>query len=505
MRTILTGLTLFLCFVVGVHAGYANDERGKTLATSICGSCHIQPEPNVLDKATWVSKVFPLMRKYMGLSPVKDLGPMEHDLRAFYPLHPSITEEDWFDIASWYLKNAPSTLEPASRPPIRPPSKLFAAETINSPASPPMTVFADILANGTRILGSGTNNAVQLMPTSGPELTLQLNGPPSAVHVDGTKAYITDMGILWPHDSAIGKLWMVDLERRPQKPVVVLKGLRRPTHVNVVDLDSDGTKEFVVCEFGNSLGRMGWYQQRPKGGFTYHELVGSPGAIRTHVRDLNGDGKPDIVVLLAQARERILVFINQGQGRFEERELLAFHPAFGSSSVVLHDMNNDGMVDIIVTNGDNGDYEQPPLKPYHGVRIFINQGNWEFKQQTFLAVHGCYGAAPVDFDDDGDIDILTIAYFPDYKSSPAEALLLWEAQADGTFLPNAVPGSLDGRWLVLDAADADGDGDVDVLLGNVSNGPGVVPASLAEQWQSGTVQALLLRNQTKDHTALPRR
>jgi hypothetical protein len=168
-------------------------------------------------------------------------------------------------------------------------------------------------------------------------------------------------------------------------------------------------------------------------------------------------------------------------------------------------MNNDGMVDIIVTNGDNGDYEQPPLKPYHGVRIFINQGNWEFKQQTFLAVHGCYGAAPVDFDDDGDIDILTIAYFPDYKSSPAEALLLWEAQADGTFLPNAVPGSLDGRWLVLDAADADGDGDVDVLLGNVSNGPGVVPASLAEQWQSGTVQALLLRNQTKDHTALPRR
>lgn len=505
MRTLLTGWTLFLCLVVGAFTCYANDERGKILAASICGSCHIQPEPSVLDKATWVSKVFPLMRKYMGLAPVKDLGPMEHDLRAFYPLHPTITEEDWFDVASWYLKNAPSSLEPATRPTIRPPTNLFSAETIAGTTSPPMTVFVDLLPSGMHVLGNGTTNKVHVKPASGPEYAIQLHGPPSAVCIDGTKAYITDMGLLWPHDSAIGKLWMVDLERRPQKPVVLLKGLRRPTHVNVVDLTGDGTKEFVVCEFGNSLGRMGYYQQRPNGGFTYHELVGTPGAIRTHVKDMNGDGKPDIVVLLAQARERILVFLNQGQGRFEERELLAFHPAFGSSSIVLDDMNSDGFVDIIVTNGDNGDYEQPPLKPYHGVRVFMNNGNLEFKERTFLPIHGCYGSAPVDFDGDGDIDILTIAYFADFKSSPPEALLFWEALPDGTYDPHAISGSLDGRWLVLDVADADGDGDVDVILGNVSNGPGVVPSSLTEQWQSGTVQAILLRNQTKDHATLQRR
>jgi hypothetical protein len=54
-----------------------------------------------------------------------------------------------------------------------------------------------------------------------------------------------------------------------------------------------------------------------------------------------------------------------------------------------------------------------------------------------------------------------------------------------------------GRWLVSDAADADGDGDIDVILGNVSIGPGLVTDQQAQVWMSSGAQALFLRNNTR--------
>jgi hypothetical protein len=56
---------------------------------------------------------------------------------------------------------------------------------------------------------------------------------------------------------------------------------------------------------------------------------------------------------------------------------------------------------------------------------------------------------------------------------------------------------LEGRWLVSDAADVDGDGDVDVILGNVSIGPGMISDAQAERWMQSGYQALLLVNTTR--------
>jgi hypothetical protein len=49
--------------VVNVH----EEDEGKVLAKQYCGSCHLQPLPEHLDKSTWISKVFPMMRKFMGM------------------------------------------------------------------------------------------------------------------------------------------------------------------------------------------------------------------------------------------------------------------------------------------------------------------------------------------------------------------------------------------------------------------------------------------------------
>src|SRR2546430_7544788 len=40
-----------------------------------------------------------------------------------------------------------------------------------------------------------------------------------------------------------------------------------------------------------------------------------------------------------------------------------------------------------------------------------------------------------------------------------------------------------GRWLTMDAADLDGDGDVDIVLGGVYKTPFRAPERLLERWQ----------------------
>ena len=71
---------------------------------------------------------------------------------------------------------------------------------------------------------------------------------------------------------------------------------------------------------------------------------------------------------------------------------------------------------------------------------------------------------------DGDLDIVTIAFFADFLNQPQESLLYFENNK-GDFQPYEMPGYDLGRWLTLDAADADGDGDDDLVIGNLSMGP----------------------------------
>jgi hypothetical protein len=133
------------------------------------------------------------------------------------------------------------------------------------------------------------------------------------------------------------------------------------------------------------------------------------------------------------------------------------------------DVNNDGKLDIVYTCGDNNDYS-PIFKPYHGVYIFTNQGNWKFIQTYFYHINGCSKAIAADFDKDGDLDLAVIAFFPDYKYHPTEGFIYHEQVSPGKFKVHEVPVNLLGRWISMEAGDIDGDGDTDLVLGNFSVG-----------------------------------
>jgi len=83
---------------------------------------------------------------------------------------------------------------------------------------------------------------------------------------------------------------------------------------------------------------------------------------------------------------------------------------------------------------------------------------------------GCYKAVARDYDGDGDLDIAAISFFADYSHQPEEGFVYLENKGGFDFQPYSFREASAGRWLTMDAGDIDGDGKIDLVLGNFSLG-----------------------------------
>ena len=81
-----------------------------------------------------------------------------------------------------------------------------------------------------------------------------------------------------------------------------------------------------------------------------YELLGGTNALSLATADLNGDGKPDLVLTDADDKGNgiIEVLLNEGDGRFPTR-VKYLSGVFGSS-VTLGDVNGNGKPDAIVAS-----------------------------------------------------------------------------------------------------------------------------------------------------------
>ena len=256
------------------------------------------------------------------------------------------------------------------------------------------------------------------------------------------------------------------------------------------DLNSDSKTDFLVCEFGHLTGSLSWMENRGGTEYVRHVLRPEPGVIKAYIEDYNHDGLPDIWALFTQGEEGIFLFTNKGNGVFEQQQVLRFPSIYGSTYFEFADFNNDGLKDIVYTCGDNADYSAV-LKPYHGVYIFLNEGNNHFKQKYFFPINGCFKAMARDFDRDGDLDIATIAFFADFSLQPEEGFVYLQNEGNFEFNPLTIAECKAGRWLTMDVGDLDGDGKIDIVLGNFSTRPSI-PKSPVD-WKQGP-PFILLKN-----------
>jgi hypothetical protein len=465
-----------------------NIQEGYELAQKYCTTCHLFPEPELLNKITWGRYVLPQMGNLLGFQRFAS-DYVESDTSAM------ITLEQWRNIVRYYTSEAPE--EPLERDKPSPEIKIrlpyFKIEGLNGVTSHPSTTMVKIQPGTKEILfGDGlSGNMYRVNDKLSLVDSLHIGTGIAIVHHGDSGIFALTMGVLYPSDVKSGKLEV--FQPSLSKSYTLLDSLQRPVHAAFVDLNEDDAEDIIICEFGNTTGQLSWFENRGDKKFIKHILRSFPGSVKTEIYDFNKDGKPDIMALMAQGEEGFFIYYNKGNGKFKEQKALRLSPSHGSNYFELADFNKDGFPDIIASNGDNGDYP-PIMKAYHGIRIYFNNGKNEFEERIFLAVNGVGKVIAEDFDFDGDLDLASISYFPDYKNSPQESFIFWKNNGDLKFTAYSFPEATSGRWLTMDAGDADGDGDIDVVLGNAKFTVGAIPPELMRKWDHYSTSVLMIRN-----------
>jgi hypothetical protein len=223
-------------------------------------------------------------------------------------------------------------------------------------------------------------------------------------------------------------------------------GLSNPfwgTGINVSDYDNDGFADILLTNIGQDV------LYRNLGNGTFEDVsraAGLQNKIAWHTGsafgDVDGDGDLDLYIAgyvnaqslgFAQAApicryletpvfcgplslkgEPDVFYRNNGDKTFSEDTaasgLSEKEPRYGFT-VVMDDFNGDGKTDIFVANDSAANY------------LFLNEGQGRFKESALLSgvaynadgkSQANMGVAVGDFDNDGDVDLLTTTFSEDY-------------------------------------------------------------------------------------------
>ena len=237
------------------------------------------------------------------------------------------------------------------------------------------------------------------------------------------------------------------------------------------------------------------------------------------VGDVNGDGLDDVYAGGAAGSAKKL-FLQQNGGTFLDKSPAVFAEDNASEDVdaLFFDADGDQDLDLLVVTGSN---EFQPNDPHLLDRLYLNDGKGNFTKDNRLPNLSTNGAcvAAADFDQDGDLDLFigsrmvpggygyappsylyindgtgnfknyTKRYLPENELGMITDATWVDLNGDkypelvvvGDWMPitvfvnekgknlkekREVPNSA-GWWNTLKAADIDGDGDVDFIVGNL--------------------------------------
>ncbi len=306
----------------------------------------------------------------------------------------------------------------------------------------------------------------------------------------------TEIGTLLPAEIAKGSVFSFTGDSLK----AILTNSHRPVCSLLVDLNNDGTDELITANYGHRTGSLSLYsrpnQQAGSDDLLETVLLKQPGAIKLYAKDMNKDGRKDIVALFAQNDEAIYNFYQTGDLQFRAEKVLQFEPQYGTSDFILLDYNKDGIDDIAVVHGDNADYSYC-LKPFHGLRLLLGTKDHQYKEAFFYPLYGATRLQADDFDQDGDIDFAVSAFFPELTYLASESFVFLENTNASRFrftahtLGMATP----VKSLTLEKADIDHDGDQDLILGQFGYSPVAVPPALQQQWDTVPYKLVMLINQ----------
>ena len=258
-------------------------QRGDKLAHTVCISCHLFPEPALLDRVTWAMEVLPRMETWLGLTdPDFNRTPGGDRVKAakIYPEAPAVSAEDWRAICTYYLEAAPARfLPPTDRPKLEVDLKQFKATNAKYRQPDPRTTLLKIDEQKHQLyVGDAEAKTLSILNALGEvQTTLPMESAPVNLLLRPDGLYVTLIGSVAPSDLAQGKL--LQLERSQPGSIhtnALLAALSRPTDVVFADLNGDGREDLIICQYGNILGHLSWFENLGNGKFKEHILIKRP-------------------------------------------------------------------------------------------------------------------------------------------------------------------------------------------------------------------------------------
>ncbi len=204
--------------------------------------------------------------------------------------------------------------------------------------------------------------------------------------------------------------------------------------VDWCDFDNDGDLDLFVANEGGA--HEGLYWNNGNGTFTAQTtgaVVGDGGdSFGSSVADIDNDGDFDILVVNNASQSEFL-YLNNGDKSFTK---VTAGPVVNSGGYsvgsAFGDMDNDGDLDLMVTNAFAGNSQ---VKNF----LFLNTGDGSFvKVDTGVVstdLGWSYGVAFGDYDRDGDLDIATANCF---SANQNNALYRNEGNSNGWLTVKAV-------------------------------------------------------------------